>query len=190
MTDWYVQDKHLFPNWSKLHGCPSSLLWGPHVARRNNGSTVARFCWHRWICPFCYGRELARFLVPFESLRFTLRAQIFAEEASDAWHTAELRSLSFRRRFGGVATWRYIVPTMRMMRLDGPSRPTWLLNATWLYPGELTFAQQEGYLMEAFAYPIGLLDSTADAIKLFCEFMHTHKGRSKAGCYRNAQEET
>lgn len=168
--------------WNVLRNCHSSIFWTPKLLRVQGRRPVAKFCSLRWLCPFCYSREIVSFLRPFENRRFS----IFEEEAwakdldsvEQLWSQCNEVNGRMAKQHDAIANWRYI----------GSAGEGWLLRTVWLYPGPNTFQSQDAALGKAFAYPIGFLECELEHIEPMLTFMHNHKGRVWAGRYRKSRK--
>lgn len=185
---WFIGSPYEFPmkKWVLMNQCPSSLLWTPKLISMGGRKPRARFCRETWLCPFCYCREIVKFLGPFENRRFSVRTyQQDFYDPNVAWqYTSEIGE-SLLEQHNGYAVWRQVYPFYN--RTDNLCRVGWALRATWLYPGDNSLARNADQLIQALGYPMGTLTSDVSIHEVTdgMRFMRHHQGRMRRGCYRD-----
>lgn len=178
---WYGEESDYWTNsqWRLMEGCDTSLLWSPRLVSIGGRRPRARFCRQRWLCPFCYGRELVAFLRPFSGRNFQFHSSELMEPSSTTiWARFQAESTQLNRAHGAVATWRYAYPASDI----------WVGRATWLYPGSSTFSQLGSRLAQSLAYPYGVLSMTLRQLSPYLTFMKSHRGREVIGEYREERQ--
>lgn len=170
--------------WARMRRCHSSLVWTPSLVRTSKRKVSARFCGVKWLCPFCYGREIVKFLRPFEHRRFSICSEVeWTEDPAAVWSKCESLNATMTARHGALANWRYVgLPS------TVTGTPIVPVRTVWLYPGGGTLVDQMGELAEALAYPIGILESSLYHVIPFLDFMKTRRGRIWTGHYRNSKK--
>ena len=178
--------------WQRLFDCPSSVLWTKDLISLRGQRPRARFCYESWLCPFCYCREIVKFLRPFENRRFFVHtySRSFTDPHS-AWARGGEIGQQLLEQHKGFACWRQVYPCYDRTTAGGGRRVDWVFQGTWLYPGTDSLEANADRLIEALAYPIGTLtnDVSIHEIVEGRDFMRHHQGRMRRGCYRDSTEE-
>lgn len=180
---WYREyDTFWTPSqWNFMKGCDTSLLWTPRLVAKRGQRPQARFCHQRWLCPFCYGREIVAFLRPFESRTFQMyRVEFQAYNPETIWSRFLEISTDLHRRYGAVASWRYAHRCTDI----------WVGGGLWLYPGQFTLSELETELVKALAYPYGVLSTSMEYLVSYLNFMGSHRGRELSGEYRRENRQS
>ncbi len=143
------------PNrWDLMRSCDSSLLWTPRLVAATGCQPKSRFCCQRWLCPFCYGREVVTFLRPFVQRNFQIHTDVLTQAEPEAiWSQFQATSVKLNQTHGAVASWRYAYKTAENF---------WIGRGAWLFPGPHTFAELSPELAAALAYPSSILSCSMD----------------------------
>lgn len=182
---WALPESNLFePHRIRaMQCCPSSLVWSSGFRRSQAKPSKSRCCHQRWLCPFCYGREIVQFLRPFQHGTFDVTwSRTRTSDCVESLWDVEQYSRKLQARHGAVATWRTVCPDS-----DG-----YLTRAVWIHPGSnerLSFMPTRVRLANAFAYPLTLLTAHADLIYQYTQFTASHRGRSVSGAYRQRKKD-
>lgn len=184
LTAWAYEAPEAFtPSaWGLMRQCASSVYWSPALVSKEGKPPRARFCYQRWLCPFCYGREIVKFLRPFENERIHVHGyQVGCWSFEEAWAISESQTKEFLSRHGAVACWRQVLASAMPFTSEIRSYNLW---AVWIMPGFGSLDSYANKLIESLAYPVLTLDDFPWwTVKPAADWMRTHKGRVWAGKY-------
>jgi len=183
VDNWYREAPNFWGDgrWNLMKCCNTSLFWTPRLVSSKGHKPRAKFCCQRWLCPFCYSREIVKFLQPFATRKFQVYSDMLTGlSAESVWSQFAGISDTLKHEHGALASWRYVYK----LALTG----MWVGRGAWLFPGRNSIIDLESVLIEALAYPYPILTDTLEYLTPYLTFMAKHRGREVSGYYRTVKK--